>query len=185
MTVNPVSVASWWVDFPAGLHGAYRLLSHREVLLYAQGKLAAGSSSKQMKMWLWTMFCRLDEADIMEEMLSTLESFVCASTSRQSMKCHGICSANIGQKVTSPLQHLELWSRTSWEFMSKQGHGHKQPLLWRIHSWIPCKMGTSNTWLPCWNQRPQRSSQLQRPSLRWSNASVNLTVLLADIPAKS
>ena len=45
-------------------------------------------------------------------------------------------------------------------------------------------LGTTNKWMDCWNQWPQRSSQHQRPSLRWSKAGVNQAALLADVPAK-
>ena len=85
------------------------------------------------------------------------------STSRQSLNCDGISSANMGQKVTSSFQYFELWSSTSWESMYKQEYGHRQPLLCRIHRWILCKADSSNTWMACSNQWPQRFSQPIRP----------------------
>ena len=88
------------------------------------------------------------------------------STSRQSLNCDGISSANMGQKVTSSFQYFELWSSTSWESMYKQEYGHRQPLLCRINSWILCKTDTSNTWMACSNQWPQRSFQPQRPFVK-------------------
>ena len=104
------------------------------------------------------------------------------STSRQSLNCDGISSANIWQKVTSSLQHLELWSSTSWESMSKQQYGHRQPLLCRIYSWILCKMDTTLGWHAQTSE--QRSSLLKPVILELVQCSANLTAPLGGAPAE-
>lgn len=144
--------------------------------------------------WLLSVFCRCFWMKQMWQKeccqpwnpLSVQLTHPRGSTSRQSLSCNGISSANIGQKVTSALQHLELWSSTSSESMSKQEYGYRQLLLCRIHCWIVCKTDSWNTRLACSNPgvlpAPQSIHELVQCKCKSDCSSGRCSCRAKDLP---
>ena len=129
------------------------------------------------------------EAEVTKTMLATLCcASLCSLFSQRHLHQDHIRTAMASllqayDKVANYLLPLELWD-TSWESISKRECADRPAMICRILSGILCRMATTRSPMPSWNQPWQMPFQLHGPSLRWFAVSVKHTVLLLDVLAE-